>query len=64
MTNTTLREKNAQLKRLRGALLEHPEYLEAHDYMNGLSAEGLVETAIAVLRRMKDCTLVKDKGTK
>lgn len=45
---------NAQLKRLRGALLEHPQFLEAHDELNGLSAEGLIETAIAVLRRMKD----------
>jgi hypothetical protein len=49
-----LREVNAQLKRLRGALLEHPQFLEAHDELNGLSAEGLIETAIAVLRRMKD----------
>jgi len=54
--NRPLREVNAQLKRLRGALLEHPEYLEASDYMNGLSAEGLIETAIQMLRRIKDST--------
>ena len=54
MTNRPIREVNAQLKRLRGALLEHPQYLEAHDYMNGLGAAGLIETAIAVLRRIKD----------
>ena len=54
MSSRPMREVQAQLKRLRGALLEHHDHLEDGDYLNGLAAEGLVETAIAVLRRIKD----------
>ena len=54
--NRPIREVNAQLKRLRGALLQHPKYLSGDEKLNGLSAKDLIDAAILVLDRIKDDT--------